>query len=394
MTEESKAIRASVGAGVSSTVAGAEPSSAARLTTLSKHVTVLDPTRELPGDVQRFIANFAGDELCLNRDWFDLLIRCSPAARQKPRLYVVRAEDEDGIDCLMFAMGNDDGLRPRKLSSLTNFYTMSYAPLIRRDLADRRSCLHALASFIVSEEPAWDLIELHGLIEENQTTTELLRALRQAAMIVGTFAEFENWFYPSEGISAEQYFATRPPPVRAIARKMRQAQKKHALSFQLYSSTHDIETGLADYERVYANSWKGQEAYPEFVPQLIRRFAAQGKLRLGILRLDDVPGAAQLWLITGRRATIYKVAYDEKFAPLSVGSLLSKFMFDYVLDRDKVAEIDYGVGSERYKLDWMSECRHVIGIVCYNPRSSVGLAAAARHFSGRLWRRLLNKAEK
>ncbi len=393
MSDVSEAIPASSGVGVSSPVAAAELRPAGRPMTRSQRVAVLDPTGELPDDVQRFMAIFAGDELCLNRDWFDLLIRYSPAAGQKPRLYVVRAEDEDRIDCLLFAMSNSDGSRPRKLSSLTNFYTMSYAPLIRRDLADQRSCLDALASFIVREEPVWDLIELHCFIEESATTGEWVRALRQAGLIVGTFAEFENWFYPCEGVSAEQYFATRPPPVRAITRKMRQAQKKHALSFQLYDSARDIETGLQDYERVYANSWKGAEGFPEFVPQLIRCYAAQGKLRLGILRLDDVPGAAQLWLITGRRATIYKVAYDEKFAPLSVGSLLSKFIFDHVLDHDKVSEIDYGVGSERYKLDWMSECRHIVGIVCFNPRSSAGLAAAARHFSGRWWRRLRGKGE-
>jgi len=57
-----------------------------------------------------------------------------------------------------------------------------------------------------------------------------------------------------------------------------------------------------------------------------------------------------------------------------------------------VAEIDYGVGSERYKLDWMSDCRHIIGLTCFNPRSIGGLSAAVRHFGGRLRRRWLGNA--
>jgi hypothetical protein len=351
-------------------------------------VAVYDPTVELPAEVQAFIAGYAGDELCLNATWFDLLMRYSPAAGQKPRLYVIKWEDGRAIDGVMFAMGNgDETRRPRKLTSLSNFYSMSYAPLLRRDLIDKKAPLDLLAAYIVRERPAWDLIEILSLIEEDPATGDLVRAFRQAGVLVDTFAQFENWYYPSSGVSAEQYFATRPPPVRAVARKMRQAQKKHEVSFQLYQSLENLAIGIQDYEQVYAHSWKEPEVFPAFIPQLLRRFAEQGNLRLGILRLDGAPAAAQIWLISGRRATIYKVAYDEKFAPLSAGSLLSKFIFDHVLDHDKVAEIDYGVGSERYKLDWMSECRHVVGLIGFNPRSRIGLTEAARHFAGRLRRR-------
>ena len=81
------------------------------------------------------------------------------------------------------------------------------------------------------------------------------------------------------------------------------------------------------------------------------------------MRVDHEPAAAQIWLISGRRATIYKLAYDERFAPLSIGSILTKTMFDHVLENDGVSEIDYGVGSERYKRDWMSHSRRVIGLI-------------------------------
>jgi hypothetical protein len=346
-------------------------------------VDVYDDLTLLPRDVAAFITENVGNSLCLSTLWMETLLRHSPAVGKKPHIYVV-TRTSGMVECVVFGERPLEIGRPHKLQSLTNFYTMSYAPVLRRDLLDSQTVLDALATYIVRERPRWDIVELHRLVLEDATTAQLKKAFRQAGMLADTFAEFENWFYPSDGVSADDYFKTRPPPVRAVARKMRQAQKKHEVTFQLYQSLEGLDIGIADYEKVYANSWKDPETFPEFIPQLLRRFAAHGNLRLGVLCLDGTPAAAQIWLLSGRRATIYKVAYDEKFAPLSAGSLLSKLIFDHVLDQDKVGEIDYGVGSERYKLDWMSECRHIVGLICFNPRSVAGLREAARHFGGRL----------
>lgn len=342
---------------------------------------------ELPPEVAAFVARLSGDELCLSSLWFDLLVRHGLAAGQQPRIYVVRAPDGGTIEGVMFAMSAVDGRRPRTLTSLSNFYTMSFAPLLSPE-ADARSALETLASHIAGERPAWDVVDLKGLIREATTTALLARAFQRAGMLVGDYFQFENWFFLTGGMSAADYFKSRPSQARnTITRKLKKAQKEHKLEFRLCASAADLAAGLADYERIYARSWKDPEAHPEFIPQLLRRFAEQQKLRLGILRIDGEPAAAQIWLVTGKRATIYKLAYDEKFAPLSVGSILTKMMFDHVLDSDKVAEIDYGVGSEAYKLDWMNECRHVVGLVCFNPLSLNGLVAAGRHFGGHLRRR-------
>jgi CelD/BcsL family acetyltransferase involved in cellulose biosynthesis len=124
-------------------------------------------------------------------------------------------------------------------------------------------------------------------------------------------------------------------------------------------------------------------------PQLIRKAAEEGSLRLGMLYIDEQPVAAQIWLLTENRATIYKLAYDEGYAQLSVGSILTRMMFDHAIDVDHVAEVDFGAGSEAYKLEWMSDCRHVVAFIGFNAHSPWGLFAAARHFSGQVLRRLL-----
>lgn len=356
------------------------------------HVAVYDSYGKLPADVTAFLANYSSDELCLSGSWFELLARYSPEKGHGVRIYAVRSSEPATVDCLLFAMSATPARRPRKLLSLTNFYTMSYAPLLRPGLIDVQATLNALASFIARERPRWDMVELRGCIAEQPVTTQLSQAFRQAGLLTDSFAQFDNWFYPTNGIGPADYFKARPSQVRnTITRKLKKVQKEHKIDFELHRTPEDLPPGAEAWQKIYAQSWKEPELYPDFIPQLLRRSAELGQLRLGVLRVDGEAAAAQIWLLTGGRATIYKLAYDEKFSSLSVGSLLTKMMFDYVLENDTITEVDYGIGSESYKLDWMSDCRHIVGLVGFNRFSLMGLTAALRHRMGRLARAKLQK---
>jgi Acetyltransferase (GNAT) domain len=343
---------------------------------------------ELPLDVVSFVAAGRSDRLCLDTCWFDLLLRHALPCGTRPRVYVVRSAADAAVGCVLFAMAEDGPQRGRALRSLTNFYTTSFAPIVAEGAADVGAALAALAHFIRSERPAWDVVELRGLIAEDAASAATMRAFRSAGMLVDAYPQYENWFLPTAGLSAAEFYRSRPSRLRnTIGRKLKKAVKEDALDFALYASADALADGLAAYQAVYARSWKQPEAAPEFIPQLARRWAERGDLRLGVLRVGGAPAAAQMWLISGRRATIYKLAYDEAYASLSVGSILTRFMFDRVLDGDRPVEVDFGVGGESYKLDWMSDCRNVVGLVCFNPLSPRGLLGAARHFAGRARRR-------
>jgi CelD/BcsL family acetyltransferase involved in cellulose biosynthesis len=121
--------------------------------------------------------------------------------------------------------------------------------------------------------------------------------------------------------------------------------------------------------------------------------AERGWLRLGIAYYDNEPVAAQLWIVSHGRAVIYKLAHDEKVAKLSVGTVLTAFLMAHVLDVDKVREVDYLIGDDSYKKDWMSYRRERWGIVAYNPCSVAGLAGLAIQVLGNLRRSLRFGAE-
>jgi len=267
---------------------------------------------------------------------------------------------------------------------------MNYAPIVHADSARASAAVDVLAHAIRAERPAWDIIELRGLLMEARTTGELMQAFRKRGMLVDTYFQFENWYQPLSGVSAQTYFDTRPSQLRnTIKRKLKRVRREHRLDFRLYAQASELKKGLEDYQAVYEQSWKEPEVHSEFIPRLLRKAANDGGLRLGILYIDERPVAAQIWLLTGNRSTIYKLAYDDRYAPLSVGSILTKLMFDHAINVDRVAEVDFGAGSDAYKLEWMSGCRQVVAFIGFNARSPWGLIAAARHFSGRLLRRVL-----
>src|SRR5262249_56488461 len=85
----------------------------------------------------------------------------------------------------------------------------------------------------------------------------------------------------------------------------------------------DVEKGIADYEAVYARSWKEPEPFPNFQPALMRALAQAGWLRLALCAVEGEPIAAQLWVVVGGRATVLKLAHDKAFHRLSPGTLLT-----------------------------------------------------------------------
>jgi CelD/BcsL family acetyltransferase involved in cellulose biosynthesis len=124
----------------------------------------------------------------------------------------------------------------------------------------------------------------------------------------------------------------------------------------------DARRALAYYERIYAASWKNPEPHPRFVPSLVEYLAGRGWLRMGCVSLENEPVAAQIWAVKDGIASIFKLAYDERFAQVSAGSVLTAQLMRHVLDVDRVHTVDYLTGDDAYKRDWMSHRRERVGV--------------------------------
>lgn len=202
-------------------------------------------------------------------------------------------------------------------------------------------------------------IELYPL----ERPQALAAAFRRAGWMTRLEPQGTNWQALTAGKSFAEYWTERPSRLRNTA-------KRRAKAAGLNIAIHDRfdEQAWADYERVYQASWKGEEGSMPFLRALAEQEGAAGTLRLGLAYKDGAPVAAQLWLVENGRATIHKLAYDEGAKSLSPGTVLSAAMFERVIDGDHVDLIDYGVGDEPYKRDWMDQARPLWRLLAINPR--------------------------
>jgi hypothetical protein len=276
----------------------------------------------------------------------------------------------------------------RRLEVLANYYSCFYAPHLAVHPGISRETLWTITRAIAEEKPRWDEIELKPLDVQSREFPELVEALKASGFVVQTYFSFGNWYLPVNGRSFAEYSQSLPSVLKnTLSRKRKKLEKTGRAKIEIVTGGQGLDAAIDAYTKVYLSSWKQPEPFPEFVPGLIRRCAAMGALRLGLVYVDGEPAAAQLWIVHHGNALIYKLAYDERFADLSVGTILSAALFEHALDVDRVAEVDYLSGDDAYKKDWMSQRRERWGILALNPRTPRGLLAIARHVGGRAAKR-------
>jgi hypothetical protein len=276
----------------------------------------------------------------------------------------------------------------RQLASLTSEFTAEYLP------CGDRLALDSLDGFAHEARAAADVIRLDCLPHPDPLFTAFDQSLAAAGWLRQSWFHFGSWYLPTAGLSSERYLEGRPVQLRRNLKRSLKQLAQHGARFRLTSGGPELEHALRQYETVYRASWKPPEIHPEFVPALAQAAAAAGALRLGICEIGGIPAAAQIWLVLNGRATIFKIAYDERFRSVSVGSALTWWMMRAMLDEEQVREVDFGRGDDHYKRWWLSERRERWGLLAFNPLTPGGLALAARHIGGR-WakRRLVGLAQ-
>jgi hypothetical protein len=208
--------------------------------------------------------------------------------------------------------------------------------------------------------------------------------LGQRRFATERFLRFGNWWLDLEGRDFAGYVASLPGNVRnTVDRKRKKLQKSGRFDMRIVTAPGDVATAMDEYESVYARSWQKSEAYPAFIREVVAAFAARGWLRLGVVRLDDRPIAAQIWFSIGRSAAIFKLVFDEACADLSPGSVLTTHLIQHVVDVDGASAVDFLSGDDGYKKLWMNRRDEMWGVAAWPAYSVPGLAARARSLARR-----------
>lgn len=272
--------------------------------------------------------------------------------------------------------------------ALGNYYSGLYGPVGAAEALQNLSPAQwQAAAQALRRLPGSAVLRLQPLDAGSAWLAALQAGLRGAGFWVDRFFCFGNWYQrvPVGGFGA--YWAQRPSALRhSVERGQRRLGKAGDWHIQIHTDRHagaELDAAIAAYESVYAQSWKAPEPCPGFMPGLVRTAARQGWLRLGVLRLNGQALAAQLWLVHGGKANIYKLAYVQGQEKLSAGSVLTAALMQHTMDVDGVQEVDYLSGDDAYKADWMAQRRERVGLVAFDRHRPRGWLAAGRHFAGR-----------
>jgi CelD/BcsL family acetyltransferase involved in cellulose biosynthesis len=296
-------------------------------------------------------------------DWFRLVDRYTPA---KGRTLIIRSADPAGRAWL-FLDSKDGAAEP-----LANWYSLRFGSIVERRNGSAPR-LDALADGL--RKAGISRLKLEPLAADDP----LPDALRRKGWMVRRGKVTESWRTRTAGLSFDDYWAARPSRLRNTARR-------RSKSAGLEIRVHDRFDGDAwrDYETVYEASWKPSEGAPAMLRALAEQEGTAGTLRLGLAYLDGRPVASQLWLVENGTATIHKLAYAEDAKHCSPGTVLSVEMFRRALDVDRVEMIDFGIGGDSYKREWMSETEPLYGLTAFDLRSARGMVGAARAAAAKL----------
>ena len=343
-------------------------------------IDVFSHPDEFTAEVRALYKSTEEDDFQLGFNWIKNLVDSVFKNHAGVRFYVLR--NNSNVLAILPLLVEKTSLG-WNIQSLSNYYTSLYAPILHAELSawDLASLITAV---LKDHRP---LISLNfSPMDPKARSYQILRtALKTNGLISFSYFCFGNWYLREAG-DWTRYLNTRSGTLRSTIKRMTKKIMMEGGELEIIPFESASESGQKSYNTVYSSSWKEAEPHPEFIPGLLKTFAANKTLRLGIVTLNAQAIAAQIWMVNHGKASIFKVAYDENYKSYAPGTLLTAMLMQHVLNNDHVNEVDFLTGDDPYKKNWMSHRRERWGIVAYNPKSLGGMVRLIQEIMGRTFR--------
>lgn len=305
----------------------------------------------------------------LTHDWFKLWLEHFNAHIKLLVLVVKRDTVTRAIFPFLLKSETFKGIQIQKIELMGNVYSPVRNVIYAQMDDDEKSDILATVLRFLKESSKWDMIDLFPLPEENFDFSALEKSTDTMGFKWERYFCFGNWYLEDIDFTGDQYIQSRTSNIRKnVKRYGRKLQTMGDLQFKMITEAPPagLDELMDSYYTVYNKSWKESEMDPTFHRDLAKLSCDRGWLRLAFLFLDDTPIAAQFWIVSNRVAYIVKLAYDEEYKKLIPGVILSTEIMKYVIDIDKVQEVDYLIGDEPYKKDWTPKRRERDGVRIFN----------------------------
>jgi hypothetical protein len=342
---------------------------------------------DMPLAAQALMDGPGSEQLFTSRLWFETFVSRGLAKDAEP-LFLIFGNNPDPraiIPCQRHADG------AASVTGLTSFYSCDFKPIIAAD-ADPAVMAHSIGKAVSETFHNDAVIGFDSLDSAQPEITQFIAGLARPGRALLRYAHFGHWWEDVAGKSFPNYMAERGGALREVIRRKGAKLAREGATLTMIgptASAEEVERGIADYEVVYAASWKEREAFPEFQPTLMRNLAAAGWLRLALCHVAGKPVAAQLWVLVNGTATVLKLAHDKAFDRLSPGSILTHFAIGRLMENETVRKLDFGRGDDPYKSGWTTNRSQHIGVLSVSVAKRPGLIF--RHALGTTVRFLQNR---
>lgn len=175
---------------------------------------------------------------------------------------------------------------------------------------------------------------------------------------------------------------------RNLRRQRKKLEQHGRVTFSLARSGPELEAAFADFIRLEASGWKGEEGkgsairlHPylmSFYTELRDGFGWEDGCHIFLLKLDGVAIAAQFCLFAGNTLSMQKIAYDQTWQAEAPGNLLMRETLDYACADPAIHQLSLVTAPAWAKGRWNPECSDVWEINVFNGRPRGLLAGAVR----------------
>ena len=141
-----------------------------------------------------------------------------------------------------------------RIEALSNWYSFHARPIISAG-ADMAMLLEAIAADLATRTAA---LSFAGLPVEDGSAQAMASAFRKTGWLVFSEACDQNHVLHLKGRTFSQYLADRPGQLRTLLKR-----KAARLAFEIHEKLNG--NIWAEYEAVYAQSWKPREGSPQFL---------------------------------------------------------------------------------------------------------------------------------
>jgi predicted ATP-grasp superfamily ATP-dependent carboligase len=347
---------------------------------LPANIQCFGPLDDFPSDIQDLFYQAENREVELGLTWLRNRALTVYANDPNVKIFVLR---KNGQPTAAIPLRIVTTIFGKKIESLSDCYTALYAPAFAAALT--AIDLSYLLNAIMKMNTPICSVKLAPMDPHSVSYQLLIDAMKLAGIIPFQFFCFGNWYQPIKS-DWSTYFKERNGALRSTIKRMTNKLIAQGGELEVVTGGDRLEKAISAFQHVYASSWKKAEPFSQYVPGLMRACAERGWLRLGVCWLNGQPIAAQIWMVAGGKASIFKLAYDKEYRSYAPGTLLTAFLMKHSIENDMVKEVDFLVGDDSYKKSWVSDRRERWGIIAYYHRRPFGAFGLCRQILGNLFR--------